>query len=167
MALVCLPGCCRRGGCELSLLFTLAWHLPERRWGGALVGQGYARVFANATAVSDFAARLPHMQNALSWATDLQALYFNNSFPEWLQDALVNSAATFGKTAMWLSDGRWRQFESYSCPQIENPHIHAPRVLAYLHLLPRLERSEVMLFLDAQVPAPHSPSPSPSPSSSP
>lgn len=43
-----------------------------------------------------------------------------------------------------------RQFESFSCPQIENPHIQKPRILAALHLLPGLERSELMLHLDRQ-----------------
>eukprot|EP01044_Picomonas_judraskeda_P004517 COSAG03_NODE_398_length_8226_cov_34.651655_7_plen_125_part_00 len=52
-------------------------------------------------------------------AAALQSLHFNNSLlPPWLQDGLVNSVSALYKTGMWLADGRYRQFESFSCPQV-------------------------------------------------
>lgn len=50
----------------------------------------------------------------------LQSLWFDSDcVPEWLADVIVNSPAALMKTALWISDGRFRQFESHSCAQVE------------------------------------------------
>lgn len=108
---------------------TLSWYLPMRHWShGELIGQAYANHFAGAAEVATQAESPDHLVDVLQDAAALQSLYFNNSLlPDWLQDGLVNSLSALYKTGMWLDDGRYRQFESFSCPQIENPHIQKPR----------------------------------------
>ena len=134
------------------LSITLSWYLPMRHWqNNELIGQAYSQRFASGEEVAALAETPEHLSNILRDAAVLQSLHFNNTLlPLWLQDGLVNSVSALYKTGMWLEDGRYRQFESFSCPQIENPHIQKPRILAALHLLPTLERSELMLHLDKQ-----------------
>ena len=65
-------------------------------------------------------------------AAALQSLHFNNSLlPPWLQDGLVNSVSALYKTGMWLADARYRQFESFSCPQV-NKSLLLPRSSAFI-----------------------------------
>ncbi len=68
----------------------------------------------------------------------------------WLQDALANSLATMAKTGLWAHDGRWRQWESFSCPSLDPIHIHFYRVLPYAWFFPDLRRSQMRGFASAQ-----------------
>ena len=45
------------------------------------------------------------------------------------------------KTGMWIEDGRWRQWESFSCPAVDPVHIHFYRALPYLLLFPELDKN--------------------------
>ena len=74
----------------------------------------------------------------------------DGSLPEWLQDAMVNSAATMAKTGMWLRDGRWRQWESFSCSSIDPIHIHFYRDLPYAWFFRPLRLSELRGYANAQ-----------------
>eukprot|EP01051_Picozoa_sp_SAG22_P010005 SAG22_NODE_873_length_6721_cov_19.182395_6_plen_336_part_00 len=89
------------GGGRVTLVFTMAWSLPARSWaGGEPIGQAYSQRFSSAAAVSAAANTPVAVSSALGSALYFQALFFNNSFPEWLQDGLIQSAATFGKTGL-------------------------------------------------------------------
>merc|ERR1712048_1134105 len=81
---------------------------------------------------------------ALAW----QAACFNNTLSEGLQDSLVNTPATWGKVSFWTKDGRWRNFESHSCTQMEPPHIHFYRALGYELFHSSLERQTPELYAD-------------------
>lgn len=126
--------------------FVMAWYLPHRDFAGEPVGQFYSNLFPNADAVANDATM--NMRQALGsilswnrWVMDTDGLSTG------LKDLLVNSPATFFKTGLWLKDGRWRQFESYSCDQMENAHLHAPRVLAMFGLgWPQLDLSVLQLY---------------------
>ena len=83
---------------------------------------------------------------ALTWAQAWQTLCFNNSLPPEVKDSLVNTPAAWGKTALFTRDGRWRQFESHSCSQMEPPHIHFYRALGYALFLPAIERQTPRLY---------------------
>jgi non-lysosomal glucosylceramidase len=122
-----------------SFDLVLAWHFPNRPHAGRRVGNYYTKLYRDADAVADTTmARLADIQRAvLQW----QQLCFDNSLPAWLQDAMPNSVAMLAKTGIWLEDGRWRQWESFSCPTVDPMHIEFYRSLPYALLFPELEES--------------------------
>ena len=124
--------------------FFVDRYLPNRVWGSTNLGHYYENFFESSfDVVEKRAFRLPKiLTNILAW----QDVCFKNTFPDFLQDALVNSHATLGKTAMFTRDGRWRQFESHSCSQMEPPHIHMYRALGYKLFFPSLERQASTIY---------------------
>ena len=135
---------------NVSVVFVLAWYFPHRHWSNTDIGNYYSLFFDS---VDDVVSSVVHnashsLQSILNW----QKLVFSPSYPEFLQDSLINSPTPFYKSAMFLRDGRWRQFESRSCSQMEPPHIHFYRAFAYWTLFPSLERQTVQLYADAQLP---------------
>jgi len=59
----------------------------------------------------------------------------SSSLPAWLGDSLLNSLH-HTRSAMWLADGRWRQWESYSCVNVDSVHNDGERHIPYLMLWP-------------------------------
>ncbi|XP_062508972.1 uncharacterized protein LOC134185207 [Corticium candelabrum] len=137
-------------GNKVSVALVLAWFFPHRQWSTTDVGNYYSNFFSSAEDAAAVMAQ--NVPQTLQWIHLWQTLCFNEDYPEFLQDSLVNSAATFGKTGLFLRDGRWRQFESKSCSQMEPPHIHFYRALAYSFLMPSLERQTVELYASTQLP---------------
>lgn len=131
---------------------VMAWRFPNRTHNGGRqrVGNHYAKLYPNVEDVADkVLARLPE-----TWASILQwqRLCFDNSLPGWLQDAMINSVATMAKTGMWTEDGRWRQWESFSCSVVDPVHIHFYRSLPYVLLFPELQKSQLRGFASIQKP---------------
>eukprot|EP01047_Picozoa_sp_COSAG01_P041863 COSAG01_NODE_3621_length_5860_cov_4.719840_3_plen_581_part_00 len=91
--------------------FVLAWMLPHRNFAGEFVGQFYSNLFpdANAVAADAVSNMQPSLQSVLRWN---QWVMDNDALSTGLKDLLVNSPSTFLKTGLWLSDSRWRQYES-------------------------------------------------------
>lgn len=54
------------------------------------------------------------------------------------------------KTGMWFEDGRWRQWESFSCSAAEPIHIHFYRSLPYAWFFPSLQKNLLKAFAKAQ-----------------
>ena len=112
-----------------DVTYVLAWYLPQRPFKDEVPGNYYTRLYSSADDVaSKVLARLSDTQKAIR---DWQALVFDNSLPGWLQDSLINSVATMYKTGMRLEDGRWRQWESFSCAGLDPVHIDFYRILPY------------------------------------
>eukprot|EP01062_Namystynia_karyoxenos_P020533 TRINITY_DN17768_c0_g1_i1.p1 TRINITY_DN17768_c0_g1~~TRINITY_DN17768_c0_g1_i1.p1 ORF type:complete len:1046 (+),score=334.04 TRINITY_DN17768_c0_g1_i1:92-3139(+) len=137
-------------GQKVTLTFALTWFFPQRRWGETTLGHWYEN---NYTSSEDVAAQrgtesrlAATVESALAW----QATCFNNSFSAALQDSLVNTPATWGKVSFWTRDGRWRNFESHACAQMEPPHIHFYRALGYNLFLPELEHQTARMYAAAQ-----------------
>lgn len=137
-------------GSNSSVAIVLAWFFPHRQWATTDVGNYYSNFFSSAEDAAAVMAQ--NVTQTLTAIHDWQKICFNDNYPEFLQDTLINSAGTFGKTSIFLRDGRWRQFESKSCSQMEPPHIHFYRALAYNFLMPSLERQTVELYASAQFP---------------
>ncbi len=137
-------------GQRRTINLALAWYLPNRMHAGQRVGNYYTRLYRSAADVAErVLSRLPEIrQSILEW----QRLCFDNSLPGWLQDALVNSVATMAKTGMWIEDGRWRQWESFSCSALEPVHIHFYRSLPYMLFFPELSQSQFRGFASIQKP---------------
>jgi len=131
-----------------TVTFVLSWYLPYRPHGEEIVGNYYTNLYKNADDVADkVIARLPSTWDAIhQW----QQLCFDNFLSEWLQDALVNSVATMYKTGMWFEDGRFRQWESFSCPAVDPIHIHFYRSLPYAWFFPSLQQNLLKAYADAQ-----------------
>ena len=123
---------------------TGADHLQD--WSGVPVtptqepiGQYYTLLHQDALhAAEATAAALPTIHEELrSW----QALMFDNSLPEWLQDFLLNSVSYIHKTSLFFRDGRFRHHESFSCTDIEPNHVEFFGSLPYAFWLPQLQQS--------------------------
>ena len=138
---------------QVTLL--LSWFFPQRLFADEEVGQYYANFFTSSQNVADFLAAdiIPVLTAIQDWNKEAQFTEsqkrFKTAFPsDFLDDALVNSPGAMTKTSMFLRDGRWRQWESHSCAQMEPPHIHGYRAFAYHVIFPTLERQTLMLYAD-------------------
>jgi non-lysosomal glucosylceramidase len=122
--------------------YVLAWYFPFRPFKNQIPGNYYTRLYKSADDVAEKTlSRLPETWKEIgAW----QQAIFSSSLPEWLQDSLVNSVATLYKTGMRFSDGRWRQWESFSCAGLDPVHIDFYRILPYAFLFPDLQKQ---LFL--------------------
>jgi len=129
-------------GAVREVTLVLAWFFPNRTFAGdsERIGNFYTRLYRNA---EDVAARgLNGLSETWRSLYAWQQICFDNDLPAWLQDALINSASTMAKTGIWTEDGRWRQWESFSCSAVDPVHIHWYRSLPYALFFPSLEKSE-------------------------
>jgi len=136
------------GGGSATVTLALSWYFPHRLWGSTDLGHFYENNFSSSLDVADYMRHEGRLEDIVQSALAWQATCFNNTFPEGLQDSLVNTPATWGKVSFWAKDGRWRNFESHSCTQMEPPHIHFYRALGYELFLPTLERQTPELYAD-------------------
>lgn len=130
------------------ITFVLAWYLPNCPYKSQVPGNHYANLYRNADDVADkVISRLDSTWAAISaW----QQTMFNNSLPDWLQDALINSVATMYKTALWFRDGTWRQWESFSCAGLNPGHIDFYRILPSAFFFPSLHKQLFHAHADSQ-----------------
>jgi non-lysosomal glucosylceramidase len=133
-----------------TITFILAWHFPNRPYKSQVPGNRYTIRYRDADDVADQAAgRLDATWASISiW----QQTLFRNSLPDWLQDALINSVATMYKTGLWFRDGRWRQWESFSCAGLNPGHIDFYRILPYAFLFPSLHKQLFHAHAESQKP---------------
>ncbi len=140
-----------RLGAGQSRVVTIAmgWYFPNRKHHAEEIGNYYTQLFDDSTDVTSTAlSRLPETIDGISrWHQSC----FDNSLPEWLQDSLVNSAATMYKTSLWAEDGRFRQYESFSCPNTEPIHITLARSLPYDLFYPDLAQNIFSAFAKFQL----------------
>lgn len=133
-----------------SITFILAWYLPNRPFLSENPGNYYSTLYRDADDVADkVAGRLGGDWRAmLQW----QQVMRSNSLPEWLQDSLINSVATMYKTGMRFRDGRWRQWEAFSCADVDPGHIDFYEVLPYMFFYPELRKQILSRFATVQHP---------------
>ncbi|QUI23995.1 hypothetical protein HZI73_17575 [Vallitalea pronyensis] len=127
---------------------VLAWYFPHRFHAGENLGNYYADLYKDARDVGEkVLKRLPETLEAIEvW----HRICYDNTLPVWLQEAMVNSLATIAKTGMWFGDGRWRQWESFSCPGVDPIHIQFYRVMPYAWFFNGLRRSQLLGFAACQ-----------------
>ena len=131
-----------------TVSFVLGWFFPFRPHGEEVPGNYYVNMYRDAEDVAEKVLKRKKQtwDSILAW----QKLCFDNSLPGWLQDAMVNSLGTMAKTGMWVRDGRWRQWESFSCPNSDPIHIQFYRVLPYAWFFSTLKRNQIRCFASAQ-----------------
>ncbi|MGY5352642.1 GH116 family glycosyl-hydrolase [Wenyingzhuangia sp. IMCC45533] len=122
-----------------TVTIALAWYLPNRPIAFETVGNYYTNAYKSSSDVIETTfANLPTIwEDILDW----NATCFDNTLPDWLQDAMVNSLATITKTAIWTKDNRFRQWESFACPNINPIHIDFSRTLPYDLFYPEFKKS--------------------------
>ncbi|CAZ94529.1 GH116 family glycosyl-hydrolase [Zobellia galactanivorans] len=126
-------------GEKRTITIAMGWYFPERPISVEIVGNYYTNLFRSSTEVTEKAlSRLPETwKGIIEW----NETCFDNSLPDWLQDAMVNSTATIVKTGIWTKDNRFRQWESFACPNIDPIHISFARSLPYDLFFPELKKS--------------------------
>ena len=131
-----------------AITFILAWYLPNRPFLTENPGNYYATLYRNADDVAEkVAGRLEDdWRTMLQWQQMMQT----NSLPDWLQDSLINSVATMYKTGMRFRDGRWRQWEAFSCADVDPGHIDFYAVLPYMFFYPELRKQTLSRFASVQ-----------------
>ena len=136
------PGQCR------TVTIVLSWYFPNRPITGENIGNFYTNQFTSAEDVAEkVLSRLPATWQAIKrWNN----LCFDNDLPEWLQDALVNSPASMFVTGIWTKDGRWRQWESFSCSVLDPIHVHLYRSQPFAYFFPELLHSLLEGFVKTQ-----------------
>ena len=65
-----------------------------------------------------------------------------NPTPEWLKDMLVNQFSHF-HMLMWYKDGRMREYEAWSCDDVDSVHNDFQRHLMYQWFYPEFERQKI------------------------
>lgn len=122
-----------------TITIGMGWYFPNLPISVEVVGNYYTNLFSNSSDVLNHAFEtLPDL-----WAgiAEWNRTCFDNTLPGWLQDAMVNSIATMVKTGIWTKDGRFRQWESFACPNIDPIHIHFARSLPYELFFPEFKQS--------------------------
>jgi uncharacterized protein (DUF608 family) len=137
-----------RPGETKAITFILAWYLPNRPFLSENPGNYYATLYQSAGDVAEkVAGRLDDdWRTLLRWQRVMQ----DNSLPDWLQDSLINSVATMYKTGMRFRDGRWRQWESFSCADVDPGHIDFYDALPYMFFYPELRKQILVRFASVQ-----------------
>jgi non-lysosomal glucosylceramidase len=133
-----------------AISFIFAWYLPNRPFLTENPGNYYATLYQSADDVAGkVAGRLEEDWRAmLQWQHAMR----DNSLPDWLQDSLINSVATMYKTGMRFRDGRWRQWESFSCADVDPGHIDLYEALPYMFFYPELRKQILLRFASVQHP---------------
>ncbi|EKX37385.1 hypothetical protein GUITHDRAFT_145081 [Guillardia theta CCMP2712] len=115
-----------------------------RKWKekeGRDVGNAYATRFSSAQARRDAAEyHLRHEPRILRTISSWNKIFAESSLDHPLIDFLMNSVSNFIKTGFLTADGRWRQFESFSCND-EPVHLHLYRSIPLALLFPQLVRN--------------------------
>lgn len=129
-------------GGNASATISMGWYFPHRDWAKSgsppeTVGNHYSSLFASseepARALLDDEEAVADVRN---WSAYVAALT-RSSLPDWYGDSLLNSLH-HTRSAMWLSQHddtgvpKWRQWESFSCVNVDSVHNDGERHLAYL-----------------------------------
>ena len=122
-----------------SASIGLGWFLPARDFMGSTIGNHYAA--SGLVKSSEHAAQMlldgaDAVADVVSWAEFASTLIGpSTSLPAWLGDSLLNTLH-HTRSAMWTADGRWRQWESFSCVNVDSVHNDGERHVPYLMLWP-------------------------------
>ncbi|MGQ9788973.1 MAG: GH116 family glycosyl-hydrolase [Candidatus Hadarchaeaceae archaeon] len=130
-----------------TITFVMPWYFPYRPHTEEILGNYYSNLYTSADV---WLIKLSHGYHQLGKQSASGMICFDNFLPDWLQDVLINSAATMYKTGMWFKDGRWRQWESFSCPVVDPLHIHFYRSLPYAFFFFNLQQNILKGFAKTQ-----------------
>ena len=123
---------------------VLSWYFPSRDHVGVLIGNFYQHLFTSSVDAAQ--SILDEDGSGLAVvATDiltLHSIYHGSSLPTYLTDSLINSFSHV-RSAFWIADGRWRQWEAYDCVDVDSVHNDYQRHIPYLLYFPETEKNKL------------------------
>ncbi|CAF3168454.1 unnamed protein product [Rotaria sp. Silwood2] len=135
----------------LSILF--AWYFPHHYWLDLSLDNYYLLLFNNVTTVGQSIGIDKNDDSQLKIIIKdilrLHNLYFNSSLPVYLVDSLINSASHM-RSAMYFSNGDWRQWEAYDCNDVDSVHNDHQRHLPYILYFPETEKIKMYTWAKYQ-----------------
>ena len=145
-------------GGTATLTIVFAWSFPIRNWnGGASLGNLYTSFYSDSAEAS---ARLATPAQLAATVAAINA-HHNvvaspaNPAPSWLKDMLLNQFS-HAHMLMAFADGRMRQYEAYSCDDVDSVHNDFQRHLMYLWDFPSFEMDKLSAWSSfAQAPDGH------------
>eukprot|EP00731_Ephydatia_muelleri_P017942 Em0010g1040a len=112
-----------------EVTIVLGWYFPNRDFLGLQEGNFYDHLFKSSV---ESAEKLGSSRvEAVSDIAKLQEPFYTSTMPTYLQDMLINSLSHV-RSAFWLRDGRWRQWESFDCVDIDSVHNDGERDIPYI-----------------------------------
>ena len=146
-----------------SLTISLGWYFPYKDFmGGEIIGNRYTKVYSSAeeaasillessgSSTASSKAKPSAADDILDWAGFASALISpSSSLPTWLGDSLLNTLH-HARSTFWLEDGRFRQWESFSCVNVDSVHNDGERHLPYLLLWPHILPSKMLAWAKGQ-----------------
>ncbi len=131
--------------------FALAWHFPEmwerpykpKQQPAHRLGHRYARWFADADAVLDYAAEHHAMlrRESLRFVED----FYASTLPRWLLDAVNAQLTTLAKASWWDEAGRFGIWEGLGCCGLQTTDITHYASFPIVQLFPELQKSQMRL----------------------
>ena len=135
----------------LSILF--AWYFPHHYWLDLPLDNYYSSMFTNVTDVGravgvdkDDSQLKVVVQDILN----VHNLYLNSSLPDHLVDSLINSVSHM-RSAMYFTNGDWRQWEAYDCNDVDSVHNDHQRHLPYILYFPQTEKIKMYAWAKYQL----------------
>ena len=121
-------------GGNASATIALGWYFPLRDFMGATIGNHYAQLVSNSEAAAKRMLTTEATADMVEWGGFASSLV-NSSLPTSFGDSLLNSLHHV-RSVMWDGSGRWRQWESFSCVNVDSVHNDGERHVPYLMLFP-------------------------------
>ena len=134
----------------LSILF--AWYFPHHFWLDLPLDNYYSLIFNNVTDVGKSIGvdrDDSQLQTILNDVSTLHNIYLNSSLPDHLVDSLINSFSHV-RSAMYFSNGDWRQWEAYDCDDVDSVHNDHQRHLPYILYFPQTEKIKMYAWAKYQ-----------------
>ncbi len=126
-------------GQEQTIVFVVAWHMPNMRREDTPVGNFYATRFDDAAAVARHV--VGHFDRLAGDTRLWHRTYYDSTLPHWLLDRLHSTVANLATTtAQWWRNGRFWAWEGAGCCRGTCGHVWNYEH-AMARLFPELERS--------------------------
>ena len=141
-------------GANASITISLGWSFPHRDFMGTTIGNRYASLYADAESAATelLEASNSAVADVEEWGAFASSLIgTSSSLPVWLGDSLLNSLH-HARSTFWLPDGRFRQWESFSCVNVDSVHNDGERHLPYLLLWPGILPSKLRGWAQGALP---------------
>ncbi|CAF2079577.1 unnamed protein product [Rotaria magnacalcarata] len=134
----------------VSILF--AWYFPHHYWLDLPLDNYYSLLFNNVTDVGQSIGidkTDSQLKIIVKDILTLHNIYFNSSLPDYLVDSLINSVSHM-RSAMYFSNGDWRQWEAYDCNDVDSVHNDHQRHIPYILYFPETEKIKMYTWAKYQ-----------------